>query len=67
MGSTLDVDVLIVGGGWAGTSAALALHDHNLKHPAAPVRFALLEGHASRLGGRAYSFEHTYEGSDGSP
>ncbi|MBX3246299.1 MAG: FAD-dependent oxidoreductase [Myxococcales bacterium] len=67
MAMETDVDVLIVGGGWAGTSAALALHEHNLKHPKDALRFALLEGHADRLGGRAYSFEHTFEGPDGKP
>jgi len=52
-----DVDVLIVGGGWTGVSAALTLHEHNGSHPDSAVSFALLEGHASRLGGRANSYD----------
>jgi len=55
-----DVDVLIVGGGWTGVSAALALHEHNGAHPDAAVTFALLEGHPSRLGGRAFSYEYEW-------
>jgi len=35
-----DVDVLIVGGGWTGVSAALALNDHNTAHPDEAVTFA---------------------------
>lgn len=57
-----DVDVLIVGGGWTGVSAALTLHEHNAAHPDDALSFALLEGHASDLGGRAHSYE--YEWSD---
>ncbi len=55
-----DVDVLIVGGGWAGVSAALTLHEHNAAHPDDAVTFALLEGHPSRLGGRAFSYEYAW-------
>lgn len=55
-----DVDVLIVGGGWTGVSAALTLHEHNTAHPEAAVSFALLEGHARRLGGRAFSYEREW-------
>jgi len=55
-----EVDVLIVGGGWTGVSAALALHEHNAANPADAVSFALLEGHANRLGGRANSYEYEW-------
>jgi monoamine oxidase len=57
---TTELDVLIVGGGWTGVSAALALHEHNSANPDKAVAFALLEGDQSRLGGRAYSFVHTW-------
>jgi len=60
-----DVDVLIVGGGWTGVSAALTLHEHNAAHPGDPVSFALLEGHSSRLGGRANSYEYEWTDSNG--
>jgi len=55
-----DVDVLIVGGGWTGVSAALTLHEHNMAHAADAVSFALLEGHSSRLGGRTHSYEYEW-------
>jgi len=55
-----DVDVLIAGGGWTGVSAALTLHEHNVRNPDKAVTFALLEGHPTRLGGRAYSYEHEW-------
>lgn len=55
-----ETDVLIVGGGWAGVSAALALNKHNQENPNARVDFLLLEGHADRLGGRAFSFPHCW-------
>lgn len=56
----MEVDVLIAGGGWTGVSAALTLHEHNARNPDKAVTFALLEGHSSRLGGRAYSYEHEW-------
>src|SRR4051812_28042088 len=55
-----DVDVLIVGGGWTGVSAALTLHEHNGAHPDGALTFAVLEGHSSQLGGRARSYEHEW-------
>jgi len=61
-----DVDVLIVGGGWTGVSAALTLHEHNLAHPNDALTFALLEGHSSRLGGRTHSYEYAWN-DQGSP
>ncbi len=60
-----DVDVLIVGGGWTGTSAAMALHAHAQANPGEAATFALLEGHPDRLGGRAFSFPHTWKDADG--
>src|SRR6185369_627120 len=60
-----DVDVLIVGGGWTGVSAALTLHEHNAAHPDDALSFALLEGHSSRLGGRAHSYEHEWTDDQG--
>jgi len=55
-----EVDVLIVGGGWTGVSAALTLHEHNAASPEKGLTFALLEGHPSRLGGRARSYEYEW-------
>lgn len=55
-----EVDVLIVGGGWTGVSAALTLHEHNAANPEVALTFALLEGHPSRLGGRAKSYEYEW-------
>jgi len=55
-----EVDVLIVGGGWTGVSAALTLHEHNSANADSALSFALLEGHSSRLGGRAYSYEYEW-------
>jgi len=55
-----EVDVLLVGGGWTGVSAALTLHEYNVANPDAALTFALLEGHASRLGGRAYSYDYEW-------
>lgn len=60
-----EVDVLIVGGGWTGVSAALTLHEHNAAHPDDAVSFTLLEGHGSRLGGRAYSYQHEWTDEQG--
>ena len=60
-----DVDVLIVGGGWTGVSAALTLHEHNSSHPDSAVSFALLEGHATRLGGRANSYDYEWTDENG--
>jgi len=60
-----DVDVLIVGGGWTGVSAALTLHEHDAAHPDDALSFALLEGHSSRLGGRAHSYEHEWTDDQG--
>jgi monoamine oxidase len=62
-----DVDVLIVGGGWTGVSAALTLHEHNAAHPDDALSFALLEGHSSRLGGRAHSYEYEWTDEQGVP
>ena len=62
MNADVDVDVLIVGGGWTGVSAALRLEEHNTANPDNAVTFALLEGHPKRLGGRAFSY--TYEWKD---
>jgi monoamine oxidase len=62
-----DVDVLIVGGGWTGVSAALTLHAHNAANPNDAVSFALLEGHPSRLGGRANSYEYEWIDGNGVP
>ena len=42
-------DVLIIGAGWTGVSAAAELH-------AAGVDFELLEANPDHLGGRVYSF-----------
>ena len=60
-----EVDVLIVGGGWTGVSAALTLHEHNTAHPNDALTFALLEGHPSRLGGRANSYEYQWTDQNG--
>src|SRR5262245_4145803 len=46
-----QTDVLIVGGGWTGVSAAAALTKLGLD-------LQLLEAHPDRLGGRVYSFEY---------
>lgn len=62
-----DVDVLIVGGGWTGVSAALTLHEHNAAHPDNAVSFALLEGHGTRLGGRANSYDYEWIDENGAP
>ena len=60
-----EVDVVIVGGGWTGVSTALAFEKHNAAFPDKPVRYVLLEGHADRLGGRAYSYPYTWKDADG--
>jgi monoamine oxidase len=60
-----DVDVLIVGGGWTGVSAALTFHAYNTAHPDSPLTFALLEGHPSRLGGRAFSYGYEWKDQTG--
>jgi monoamine oxidase len=62
-----EVDVLVVGGGWTGVSAALTLGEHNAANPDDALTFALLEGHASRLGGRAYSYEYEWTDEKGAP
>jgi monoamine oxidase len=60
-----EVDVLIVGGGWTGVSAALTLQEHNAANPNHAVSFALLEGHPSRLGGRANSYQYEWTDEQG--
>ncbi len=51
-------DVLIIGGGFCGCSAAMSLHE-------AGVDFQLLEAASGHLGGRAFSFPWSPSGTDG--
>ncbi len=56
--ATFETEVLVIGGGWTGVSAAVELE-------ARGIDFKLLEAHPDRLGGRAYSFEYTpHEGGE---
>ncbi len=56
--ATFEAEVLVIGGGWTGVSAAVELE-------ARGIAFKLLEAHPDRLGGRAYSFAYNpHEGGE---